>query len=179
MQDNGGGYNKELNQLSAEDNMQIEGWSRTCYSKTTLILQVHECTNIWKYLEIWIWKAWMKAQRSKTWNMKIVKRKWEKCERSKRINEGRKGTNIFGEWRQGMAVLGDWSEVNAKLQKVQTRRLDWWGKMNAGVVCLCALLYNRNIWRCIPMHLECWGNEMRKYPKVPEDPISSLCGVCR
>jgi len=51
MQDNGEGYNEMLNRLSAEDEMRIEGWSMTCYFKSTVTLQVHGCTNIRKYSE--------------------------------------------------------------------------------------------------------------------------------
>ena len=50
VQDNGEGYNKVLIQLS-EDRLQIAGWSRTLLFWSTVILQIHECTNIQKYSE--------------------------------------------------------------------------------------------------------------------------------
>ena len=51
VQDNGEGYNKVLIQLSAEDKIQIAGWSRTLLFWSTVILQICECTNIQKYSE--------------------------------------------------------------------------------------------------------------------------------
>ena len=46
VQDDGEGYNEMLNRLSAEDEMQIEGWSTTCYFETILLLQVHGHTKV-------------------------------------------------------------------------------------------------------------------------------------
>ena len=77
VQDNGEGYNKVLIQLSAEDKMQIAGWSRTFLSWSTVILQIHECTNIQKYSEIVIWMLWMRAQICETWDIKEIRRKRE------------------------------------------------------------------------------------------------------
>jgi len=84
MLDNGKGYNKVLNWLSAKDEMWIEGWSTTCYSETTVILQVHECINIRKYLEKETWKTEARIQRSETWNVNKISRKWEKFKRRKK-----------------------------------------------------------------------------------------------
>ena len=69
-------YNKVLIQLSAEDKMQIAGWSRTLLFWSTVILQICECTNIQlKHSEIVIWMLWTRAQRSETWNIKEIRRK--------------------------------------------------------------------------------------------------------
>ena len=84
VQDNGEGYNKVLIQLSAEDKMQIAGWSRTLLFWSTVILQIRKCTNIQKYSEIVIWVVWMRAQRSETWNIKEIRRKEEKWKRRKK-----------------------------------------------------------------------------------------------
>ena len=81
VQDNGEGYNKVLIQLSAEDKLQIAGWSRTLLFWSTVI---HECTNIQKYSEIVIWMVWMRTQRSETWNTKEIRGKEEKCKRKKK-----------------------------------------------------------------------------------------------
>ena len=70
VQDNGEVYNKVLIQLSAEDKLKIAGWSRTLLFWSTVILQIHECTNVQKYSEMVIWMVWMRAQRSETWNKK-------------------------------------------------------------------------------------------------------------
>ena len=77
VQDNGEGYNKVLIPLSAEDKLQIAGWSRTLLFWSTVIVQTHECTNIHKHSEIVIWMLWMRAQISETWNIKEIRRKKE------------------------------------------------------------------------------------------------------
>ena len=78
VQDNGEGYDKLLIQFSAEDKMQIAGWSRTLLFWSTVILQICECTNIQKHSEMEIWMLWMRAQRSETWNIKEIRRKGER-----------------------------------------------------------------------------------------------------
>ena len=83
-QDNGEGHDKVLIQLSAEDKLQIAGWSRTFLFWSTVILQIHACTNTQKYSEIVIWMVWMRAQRSETWNIKEIRRKEEKCKMRKK-----------------------------------------------------------------------------------------------
>ena len=45
VQDEDESYDKLLNRLSAESEMRIEGWSRTCYFESTVTLQVHKTTN--------------------------------------------------------------------------------------------------------------------------------------
>ena len=80
VQDSGEG----LIQLSAEDKLQIAGWSITLLFWSTVILQIRECTNIQKYSEIVIWMVWMRAQRSETWNIKEIRRKEEKWKRRKK-----------------------------------------------------------------------------------------------
>ena len=51
VQDDGEDYNEVLIQLSAEDEMRIEGVKQNLLFQSTAILQIHECTNIRKYLE--------------------------------------------------------------------------------------------------------------------------------
>ena len=70
VQHNGEGYNKVLIQLSAENKMQISGWSRTLLFWSSVILQIHECANTQKYSEIVIWMLWTRPQRSETWEIK-------------------------------------------------------------------------------------------------------------
>ena len=61
VQDDGEGYNKVLIWLSAEDKMQIEGWSRTSYFEVLwyykyMSVQIFE--NIQKKV---MWKLWTKV----------------------------------------------------------------------------------------------------------------------
>ena len=51
VQDDGEGYNEVLIWLSAEDEMWIEGVKYNLLFWGTVILQIHECTNIRKYSE--------------------------------------------------------------------------------------------------------------------------------
>ena len=51
VQDDGEGYNKVLIRLSAKDEMQIKGVKQNLLFQGTVILQIHECTNIQKYSE--------------------------------------------------------------------------------------------------------------------------------
>ena len=71
-------------QLSTEDEMYIEEWSQTFLFWSTVILQIDECTNIQKHSEIVVWMVWMREERSKTWNIKEIRRKEEKCKRRKK-----------------------------------------------------------------------------------------------
>ena len=60
-QDDGEGYNKVLIWLSAEDEMQIEGWSRTCYFE---VLWYYKYMNVQIFKNIGkevMWKVWMKV----------------------------------------------------------------------------------------------------------------------
>ena len=76
-------------QLSTEDEMFIEEWSQTFLFWSTVILQIYECTNIQKYSEIVIWMVWMRAERSKTWNIKEIRKEKRnaKGERNKMRSE--------------------------------------------------------------------------------------------
>ena len=51
VQDDGEGYNEVLIRLSAEDKMRIEGVKQNFLFQNTVILHIHECTNIRKYSE--------------------------------------------------------------------------------------------------------------------------------
>ena len=86
VQDNGEGYNKVLIQLSAEDKLQISGWSRTLLFWSTVILQIRECTNIHKIFRNSNLNGMNES--TKIWNMKHKrnKKKRREMKKEKEIN---------------------------------------------------------------------------------------------
>ena len=85
VQDDGKGYNEVLIWLSAEDEMWIEGVKYNLLFRNTVILQIHECTSIWKHSEKGNVKGMNKGIKIQSMKHKRNKKKRRETQKEKEI----------------------------------------------------------------------------------------------